>query len=273
MKKLALILAMLLVIPCSAFGLEMLNDSAMDEVTGQAGVSIALDDIQIFLNIERLAWIDCDGFSSTDGYGTCSGDAGAVGISNFQLDVLTLNAIVNTPTKANNVWDLASLDCGTIPLDFDYGNTSTAGTCSLSGAYTTGGASLGTQTLGLNNYRPDNTTGYFTPRALTIDATSELPAATAAKRNILHANPLYSGLGAGIDTIGFGGVLIGIPTIEIYIPSLSLTPAFYNVDGAAEAANDVDGSAIVPGGADYGTIQIDGITFTPLGGWLEIAPH
>ena len=42
MKKLALILA-LMIIPCSAFGLEMLNDSSMDSITGQSGVSIAVD--------------------------------------------------------------------------------------------------------------------------------------------------------------------------------------------------------------------------------------
>ena len=37
MKKLALILA-LLIIPCSAFGLEMLDNNTMDSITGQAGV-------------------------------------------------------------------------------------------------------------------------------------------------------------------------------------------------------------------------------------------
>ena len=49
MKKLALILALML-IPCSAFGLEMLTNNALDNVTGQAGVAIAADDIQIFLH-------------------------------------------------------------------------------------------------------------------------------------------------------------------------------------------------------------------------------
>jgi hypothetical protein len=62
-KKLALILALMLV-PCTAFGLQMMDETAMDAVTGQSGVHIAFDDVQLFLNIEKLAWIDCDGLST-----------------------------------------------------------------------------------------------------------------------------------------------------------------------------------------------------------------
>ena len=41
-KVLAIALAMMLV-PFTAFGLEMLEDSTLDNVTGQAGVSINVD--------------------------------------------------------------------------------------------------------------------------------------------------------------------------------------------------------------------------------------
>jgi uncharacterized protein DUF6160 len=46
MKKLAIILALLLV-PMTAFGMDTISDSDLDAVTGQAGVSIALNSIQI----------------------------------------------------------------------------------------------------------------------------------------------------------------------------------------------------------------------------------
>jgi hypothetical protein len=46
MKKLAIFLALLLV-PMTAFGMDTISDSDLDAVTGQAGVSIALNSIQI----------------------------------------------------------------------------------------------------------------------------------------------------------------------------------------------------------------------------------
>ncbi len=48
----------------------MLTDNAPDNINGQTGVSIAADDIQIFLNVERFAWIDSDGFGTKVAYGT-----------------------------------------------------------------------------------------------------------------------------------------------------------------------------------------------------------
>ena len=72
--------------------------------------------------------------------------------------------------------------------------------------------------------------------------------------------------------------MISIPTMEFYIPSLTMTPAFYNIgsDTAVQAVNDVDGVSYVEGledGANFGTIEIQGLTFTTLGGWIEIGPH
>ena len=46
MKKLAIILALLLV-PMAAFGMDTISDSDLEAVTGQAGVSIALNSIAI----------------------------------------------------------------------------------------------------------------------------------------------------------------------------------------------------------------------------------
>lgn len=94
MKKLALFLAFML-IPCTAFGLEMLSDNALDEVTGQSGVSIAFDDIQLFLHVDSFAYIDCDGYSTNSNYGgTCeSNTGGAFVIENFEMDLININMI------------------------------------------------------------------------------------------------------------------------------------------------------------------------------------
>lgn len=275
MKKLALILAFML-IPCTAFGLEMLDDSTMDQVTGQAGVSIAVDDIQLFINIEKLAYIDCDGINSfVNSYQQCTGAAGAVALSNFQIDVLNINAIVgsegdlnqatavipqNAETLVDQTFDggsigLYSASCGRIPLFYDYGQTG-GNTCYL-------GTAGNLQTSGLDNLYGDT----FTPAALSIDVTDRLPALSEGKSNQIGSD------------VSVGGVIIGFPTVEIYINSMSLTIVYDGDIGGATspAINDDDGRYAVyqalGSAADYGTIQIDGITFSVLSGWLEIAPH
>jgi hypothetical protein len=273
MKKLALILA-LIMIPCSAFGLEMLSDSTMDGITGQAGVNIAVDDIQIFMNIEKLAWIDCDGLNSWEGKGTCSGAGGAIVLNNFQLDVLNINAIVGTATDGtvNNGLDLISTSCGNIPLFYNYATSAVGDGCFLT--------STNLQNLGLNNYTHHGTTNSaFTPHFLTIDVTDELPASTQGLQywqgNAWTSAAVANGTdGAATAASTVGGVLIGIPTVEIYINAMSFTP-MYDGDVAGNdslAANDDDITDINGNAHTFGTIYMQGITFTTLGGWIEISP-
>jgi hypothetical protein len=276
MKKLALVLALML-IPCSAFGLEMLDDNSMDGITGQAGVYIAVDDIQVFLNIEKMAWIDCDGFSSWEGKGTCGGAPGAIVLNNFQIDVLNINAITTTSSEGtvNNGLPLASTTCGDIPLFYNYATSGVSDGCMLQSA-------LGSQTLGLNNYYGklgDNST--FVPHFLTIDVTDELPASTEGLR--YWANHLWtSGSPAVVGGDGnstIGGVLIGVPTVEIFINQLSFTPRYdgdINCSTSTAINDDSIANTVVPAACDnvasFGTIYLEGITFTPLSGWIEIAP-
>jgi len=274
MKKLVLILA-LMIIPCSAFGLEMLNDTTMDGITGQAGVNIAFDDVQIFMNIEKLAWIDCDGFTSWEGKGTCDGAGGAIYLNNFQLDVLNINAITGTATEGttNNSLDLESTDCGNIPLFYDYATSAASDGCLLTSAGNE-------QNLGLNNYYDhQGSNSAFVPHFLTIDVTDELPASTAGLQYwATHAwtsaavSLGTSGTGNGTSTVG--GVLIGIPTAEFYINAMSFTP-MYDGDLAGQtslAANDDDVVDVNGNHKTWGTVYMQGITFTTLGGWIEISP-
>jgi len=261
MKKLALIIVFMMFLPGAAFGLEMLNDSAMDNVTGQHGVSITLDDVQLFINIGKIAWIDCDGF--IDYYGGESGLGGAVGISNFQIDVLLINAIATSEgmPAANGLPDpnqttgtanpaFGSGMCGFIPLQFDYGSTAPLSGCSLVN-------SNQTNTAGLDNFiEPAFDERYYRP--INIDATSQLPALSAIATSNNNNTAQY-----------MGGVIIGLPLFEIYIPTLTMTPEFYNIDNGITAVNAVDNDA----NSNYGKIVLNGVTFTPLSGWIEIAPH
>lgn len=243
MKKLIVILA-LMIIPCSAFGLEMLNDNSMDNITGQSGVSIAFDDIQMFINIERMAWIDCDGYDMNALFiGSCSdGGGGAISINNFQLDTLVINAITRMSTDGN----LFSAKCGKLDLQYDYVDATPLTTCQLGTA---------TATKGMDNF-----VGTFMASAISIDATSALPALT-------EGMSLNASGGTSDSQVRVGGVLITLPTAEIHVGSLYLTPTFTAM-GTAPA-----GTSNYNDGDDFGTIQIDGIDIAILGGWLEIAPH
>jgi hypothetical protein len=289
MKKLALILA-LLIIPCTAFGLEMLNDSSLDGITGQSGIDIAMDDIQIFMNIEKMAWIDCDGYSSL-GRWACSGEGGALAMNNFQIDVLNVNAIVgsgsdetggpfgtagafNNQTVGAAGMELRSASCGKIPLFYDYGTESTD-VCYLN--------AIGTGSAGLDNYygtyANSHSSSYFTPQFLSIDATDELPAASEGLEtwynNAWSRTAVLAKGGDSNSTVG--GVLIGLPTVEIYINQLSFMPVYDgDISGNSSSAINDDSHLYSNFGndfANFGVIQLQGITFTVLSGWIEIAPH
>ena len=273
MKKLALILALML-IPCTAFGLEMLTDNALDNVTGQSGVSIAADDVQLFLNVERFAWIDCDGYGTELAYGgQCDVSlGGAIYIDNFQMDTININMIGGRGSSAAvatsdgnqtlNDNALGGSSCGVIDLFYDYGNTN-AGACLLSGDL----AGV-TSTLGLDNYTNTNPwsltstpNGGFLAKSITIDATMALPLHSAGWQGNSWAH--YT----GSETVG--GVLIGLPTMEIYIHSMAITPRFTALITPIPAA--VAGLCANEG-ESYGTFEMQGITFTVLGGFMEIAP-
>jgi hypothetical protein len=66
MKKLLAIAVVLLMVPFSAFGLEMLTDDVMEDVTGQAGVTITFlqGDTVIDITVDGIAWGDDDGFGT-----------------------------------------------------------------------------------------------------------------------------------------------------------------------------------------------------------------
>lgn len=85
MKKILAVALTLMLIPFSAFGLEMLEDATLDSVTGQAGVSINVD-VQVDATIGTAAWGDDDGITGT------SGDGGYVGLQDMVITELRVRA-------------------------------------------------------------------------------------------------------------------------------------------------------------------------------------
>lgn len=69
MKKVLAIVAIVMLVPFSAFGLEMMHDTALEDVTGQAGVSISIDNVQMDFQMGYLGWGDSDGIDLPDSGG------------------------------------------------------------------------------------------------------------------------------------------------------------------------------------------------------------
>jgi hypothetical protein len=59
MKKLAIFLALMMV-PFSAFAMDVISDSEMEAVTGQTGVSISVIDMSLDLDVMNFSWSDSD---------------------------------------------------------------------------------------------------------------------------------------------------------------------------------------------------------------------
>lgn len=101
MKRVLTILAILL-LPLSVWAMTPVSDSALSNVTGQAGVNINVD-LTMDITIGTMAWGDNDGLSThpynigglnTNGFNwNATGDAGGwVGIEDFNIDNLTIRA-------------------------------------------------------------------------------------------------------------------------------------------------------------------------------------
>jgi hypothetical protein len=280
MKKLALILAFM-IIPCTAFGLEMLADETMDTITGQDGVSITADDVQLFLNVDLFAYVDCDGYDLHNG---CDSDGGAlIAFQNFQMDVININAIIGSadgsaaqatynPAFASDAADgnpaLGSATCG-IPLFYNYADTAPFASCVSSCV------GFATSTKGLDNYTPQRfyfngapvTAPKFIPQALSIDLTDELPLLSQAYNYIL---PSFTTIGAPLKV---QGVIITLPTLEIYIQDIHFEVAMYDVDCETTVLNGGNFGGTLDTKNRFGEFIIQGVTFSILSGWVEIAPH
>jgi len=249
MKKLiALVMGMLLV-PTMAFGMEAMSDKAQSEVTGQAGVSIAVDDFKMYQNIDGLWYTDEGGVSTTTvdiGGGTqaeveATTDGASVGIQNLSVMVQ-----VNALTSGGSVSD-----------DLGSEGRSLQGTYEDKAGYNFNNAGdMDSDSDGIDEAQA------FAAKPITIDVTSALPVLTAAHQN------------NDSDAGSVAGVQIGLGTMEITQTAMSLTLDVADadpLDGTSRNAPTVADN--MNSFTSYGTVNIGKITMAILDGSVEIAPH
>ena len=92
MKKtaLSLVLGASLMVSSSAFALTAMTDSNMKDATGQAGVSIALDDVTLYQSVGATTYTDTDGLFAVNG----AGDSAGIKISGAET-LTTIRAILD----------------------------------------------------------------------------------------------------------------------------------------------------------------------------------
>ncbi|MCB2149463.1 MAG: hypothetical protein KQI81_23485 [Deltaproteobacteria bacterium] len=115
MKKMLAIALVLMLVPFSAFGLEMLEDATLDTVTGQAGVSIATD-VTMDIHFDTIAWGDSDGLDADN-----TDSAGWVGITD--LDITNMNIKIRQDYALAGLYDqiqLFTIDVATTDLGQTY---------------------------------------------------------------------------------------------------------------------------------------------------------
>jgi len=223
MKKFGLgllIVGAIMMVSVCAFALTPISNSQMASITAQSGVDIAVDDVVMYNHFDNITYTDNDGISTPAGTIT--------------------PAITDTAASVN----LANISMTTYINAIEYSVTS--------GAWQSVGGSLplrGLTNYAGNAYKPAGPNGYGYASPLTIDV-GTMPVLTAGYTLVV---------GNGTTAVPVVGVKIGLPTLEIYVPTLTVEPTVAGVG--------------YNNGFDYGTISIAGMTTAILGGHMEIAPH
>ena len=197
MKKFALVLAICMLLPLNAFALELMSEEIMGDVTGQAGVSIAIDDVKLYQNIAYLTYTDVGGTNGVDG---------SVSISNLYM-MVNINAIT-------------SLDANGLPVS---PNRAVQGVYAATATPTTPYFDFTNTTAGATNV--------FLAKALTIDV-GVMPILSAGmlnNYNVTHATPLTA--------LPVAGVQIGLPTVEIQQTALTFDVTVASAGAANSGAS------------------------------------
>jgi hypothetical protein len=285
MKKMIAIAVALMLLPVGAFALEAITDTEMEAVTGQTGVSIAVDDVKIYQYIEWLTYTDDDGIVNLDPILPAPvpvGTGGMVGLQDLAA-IMHMNGIVSMTTAEG-----ADLMAGTQGADGIAGNaddplrpddvfTPFSPGRALQGTYVVGydisnadlyddtGTGIGAGAFGA-------TDGYeetLIAKSLDIDV-GVVPVLTAGV--VANDLALTAGLGGfitgmGLDTTNVVGVQIGLPTLEICTSGLDVDIAVWDDTTVASGAHSANH------GVSMGGVSIGNMTLTTLDGEIEIAGH
>ena len=263
-KKL-IIGAALCCLPFSAMALEALDDSALGGVTGQAGVSIALDDVVIYMkSIADVTYIDTDGFGGVDRAGIM------IEHQTGGEKLITLGAIVT-----DDVYGIDKLNA-----TFNTDNIGILSKAAINSKMNEMAAAAQLAAGAIDQATYDGIAAAVDPNAVNFDPTN------GSTSNFTNGiSPLTIDIGEAValtqgwtyntnDTIRgvkgthVAGVTIGLPTVEIN--------TYYNTVGEQKAIKlvEVGDHVVNKGHNEFITIRKTvNATMAILGGRLEIAPH
>jgi len=239
---LSLTAAAVLSMPMAASALDKMDNNQLKSATGQAGVSIAVDDVVIYQKslADTTYW-------DVDGVGDGMGAAGVMIDHADEMEkLITINAILDDAVY------------GVSQMDATFGTGTSVGIV--------GSGSLDGTPQAANGYIAGNTTG-ISP--LTIDV---------GTCETLTLGWEYNNAMSRADVGAVGGVIIGLPTVEIAtytnhdFKSVKLATGVDNGDGTVDSTSG--GGYMNATHNTFITIEKSGdSTMAILGGQLEIAPH
>jgi len=251
-KVISLVVAMLLV-PTMAMAMQSMSNGDMENVTGQAGVSIAVDDVKMYQNIQGLWYTDTDGINTSSPMDMHSandaGGAASIGIDKLSV-MVEVNAITGATSSTNIVSTGRSLQ-GNYDSNLHAFNTAT---------------SAGEDTA-------------FMAKPINIDVTDALPVLSqAAANNAVTKSSGDQTVGASLGTADVAGVQIGLGTMEIYQSDLQFDVAMKDGTPLDDSSGSTLGSINSNANSDtpdysYGKVTIEETTMAILDGSIEIAPH
>jgi hypothetical protein len=253
MKKLVLALIVALALaPFSAFGMEMMTDDGMKDVTAQAGVAIAIDDVIIEQFVGATKYIDQGGIGSAD-FGGDATLGGAITIG-ARHKIQHINAIFDQDMAINNA---------------NYGLRGTHYTYSGNEAFIIQALAIDIGTP------PILSTGLANLKAgiAAHPVLGGLDAATWVAAGIDKITHLTYDESRNLAQTNIVGVCITLPTVEIFT-----TGDIYSI--GAEVVNAETGATLTGGvadtyhnqGRDFIRIYKEDSSLAILGGRMEIAP-
>ena len=185
MKKLviSLVLGASLAIVPSAFALKAMTADSMKDTTGQAGVSIAVDDVVIFNSAGTTTYIDSNGYGNPDP--TAPSGMGAGFVIKGEESFTTLRGITDLTDRGGY-------------LKFAYGQKMLD--AGIKNIYPGGGMDL---LAAVKGYSVGVMTAGFIARPLSIDVSGALATLSAGRS-----------FNTG-SAVAEAGVVIGLPTLEI----------------------------------------------------------
>lgn len=249
MKKLALSIitgAAIALTPFSSFALSPMSDSGMKDATGQAGVTITLDDVVI------EQWVGAATYTDDDGY---DGSGGSIVISDKHT-LKTFTAITNNDAGTYGYWNAAA------GLSIDVGNCAV-----LAEGNNNNKNALDAATRGAIEGIIAGATDLDGDGSVSVDEQAMAVATTLDKKFSKARGLVVFAANAWAD-MDVTGVIIGLPTLKI-----TTTEDTYNV--GVKGTFDLNGTetATINSGQNFINVTKGASTMAILGGFLEIAAH